>query len=73
MAPAVPATSPVNAPWPVVRFQNIPSKKVANSGALTNAKTSCSASIMLLKLVTAYAAPIDSTIPPIVAIRPIHK
>ena len=38
----------MNAPWPVVRFQNMPSTKVANSGAFTNAKTSCSRSMMLL-------------------------
>jgi hypothetical protein len=32
----------------VVRRQNIPKAKVANSGALTKAKTSCSTSMMLL-------------------------
>ena len=31
----VPASKPVKAAWPVVRFQNMPSRKVANSGALT--------------------------------------
>ena len=44
---------PAKAPWPVVRFQNMPSRKVAKSGALTMEKTSWSASMMLLKLVTA--------------------
>ena len=38
----------MNAPCPVVRFQNIPNAKVAKSGALTNANTSWSKSIMLL-------------------------
>ena len=45
---SVPATRPTNAPWPVVRRQNMPSAKVAKSGALTKAKTSCSRSMMLL-------------------------
>ncbi len=39
-AASVPQTNPQNAPWPVVRFQNIPSKNVANSGPFTNPKTS---------------------------------
>ena len=47
-APTVPATSPQKAPCPVERFQNMPSAKVANSGAFTNANTSCSTSMMLL-------------------------
>ena len=32
----------------MVRFQNMPSRKVANSGALTKLNTSCSRSMMLL-------------------------
>src|SRR5207253_2541827 len=44
----VPANKPVNAPWPVVRFQNMPSRNVANRGALTKENTSCSTSNMLL-------------------------
>src|SRR5436190_3335256 len=47
-AASVPATSPVNAACPVVRFQNIPNANVANSGAFTNANTSCRKSMMLL-------------------------
>jgi hypothetical protein len=39
---------PQNAPWPVARFQNMPSRNVAKSGAFTNANTSCSTSMMLL-------------------------
>ena len=50
-AARVPDSSPVKAPCPVVRFQNIPSRKVANSGAFTNANTSWSMSMMLLNLV----------------------
>jgi len=63
----------VNAPCPVVRFQNMPSRNVAKSGAFTTEKTSCSASMMLLKLLARYAAPIERMIPPTVDIRPIHK
>ncbi len=40
---------PTNAPCPVARFQNMPSRNVANKGALTNPNTSCSRSMMLLK------------------------
>ncbi len=47
----VPDASPANAPWPVVLFQNIPSKNVANNGALTNPNTSCRKSMMLLNWV----------------------
>ena len=42
------AISPAKAPWAVVRFQNMPSRNVANSGAFTQPKTSCSRSMMLL-------------------------
>jgi hypothetical protein len=45
----VPAKSPQKAPCPVLRFQNMPSAKVAKSGAFTKANTSCSNSMMLLK------------------------
>ncbi len=47
---AVPASSPKNAPWPVVRFQNMPSRNVANSGALTKPNTNWMKSMMLLNL-----------------------
>jgi len=50
-AAEVPKTSPLNAPCPVDRFQNIPNRNVAKSGALTKPKTSCSRSMMLLKRV----------------------
>jgi hypothetical protein len=56
-----------------VRFQNIPSANVANSGALTNANTSWSRSMMLLNEPATYAAATDSRIPPTVATRPIHR
>ena len=55
-AAAVPASSPKKAPCPVARRQNMPSRKVANSGAFTNANTSWSMSMMLLNRVAAYAA-----------------
>jgi hypothetical protein len=42
-----------NAPWPVVRRQNMPSRKVANSGAFTKPNTSWSMSMMLLNFVAA--------------------
>jgi hypothetical protein len=45
----VPLRSPKKAAWPVVRFQNMPSRKVAKSGALTKEKTSWSMSMRLLK------------------------
>ena len=47
-AAPVPLTSPENAPCPVVRFQNIPSRNVPNKGAFTNPNTNCSKSMMLL-------------------------
>ena len=39
-AAKVPASNPQKAPWPVVLFQNMPNKKVANSGPFTKLKTS---------------------------------
>jgi len=57
----------------VVRFQNIPSRKVANSGAFTKANTSCSMSMMLLNCVVAYAVATESAMPNTVAARPIHR
>ena len=48
-AAPVPASNPLKAPCPVARTQNIPSRNVAKSGALTNPKTSCKKSMMLLK------------------------
>ena len=42
-------------------------------GAFTTEKINCSASMMLLKFFAVYAAPIDNTIPPTVAIRPIQR
>src|SRR5271155_5006216 len=59
-AAPVPASRPVNAPCPVVRFQNIPSKNVANKGAFTNENTSCNKSMMLLNSLARYAVAIDS-------------
>ena len=50
-AAAVPDSNPPKAACPVVRFQNMPSRKVANNGALTKAKTNCRKSMMLLKWV----------------------
>ncbi len=47
-AATVPLNRPQKAPCPVVRFQNMPSRNVANSGALTKLNTSCSRSLMLL-------------------------
>ncbi len=47
-AAPVPDNRPTKAPWPVVRFQNMPNKKVANSGAFTKENTNCSTSMMLL-------------------------
>jgi hypothetical protein len=47
-AATVPLKSPQNAPWPLVRFQNMPSRKVAKSGPLTKLNTSCNMSLMLL-------------------------
>ena len=41
-------TRPKKAPWPVARRQNMPSRNVANSGALTKPNTSWSMSMMLL-------------------------
>ena len=63
----MPISRPKNAPWPVVRRQNIPSRNVANNGALTNAKTSWSMSMMLLNRVVAYAAATLRRIPNTVA------
>ena len=60
----------VNAPCPVVRFQNMPRKNVANSGALTNANTSCSKSMILLNDAATYAAITDRPMPATVSIRP---
>jgi hypothetical protein len=37
----------------VARFQNIPSRNVANSGAFTKANTSCRMSMMLLNIAAA--------------------
>jgi hypothetical protein len=51
-AATVPDIKPKNAPCPVARFQNIPSKNVAKSGAFTNAKTNCNTSMMLLNAAT---------------------
>ena len=45
----------VKAPWPVVRFQNMPSRNVANSGAFTKLKTSCRKSLMELNDCARYA------------------
>ena len=67
-AASVPASKPLNAPCPVVRRQNIPSKNVANSGAFTNPKTSWSKSIMLLYCCAKNAVAIDSAIPTTVVI-----
>src|SRR5208283_4258052 len=61
VAAASPARSPANAPCPVVLRQNIPSRKVANNGALTNPKTSCRKSMMLLDCAAQYAAPMESS------------
>ena len=72
-AASVPASSPVKAPCPVVRFQNIPSRKVAKSGAFTNANTSCSTSITLLNDAATYAAATDAAMPNTVAARPIQR
>src|SRR5262249_31967929 len=72
-AAAVPATRPANAPWPVARFQNMPSRNVASSGAFTNANTSCSTSMMLLNWAATYAVSTDAAMPKTVAMRPIHK
>lgn len=60
----------MKAPWPVVRFENMPSRNVANSGAFTKANTNCRKSMMLLKRVARYAASTEATIPKIVAILP---
>ena len=46
-----------------VRRQNMPSRKVAKSGAFTNANTNCSMSMMLLKRVATYAVATDSAMP----------
>src|SRR5262249_9520525 len=48
LAESVPLTRQGREPCPGVGAQNIPSKNVANRGALTNPKTSCSKSMMLL-------------------------
>ena len=48
VAAPVPASSPQKAPCPVDRFQNMPSRNVANRGAFTNENTSCSTSMMSL-------------------------
>src|SRR2546423_1076651 len=74
LAPATsPVNSPQNAPFAVERFQNMPSKKVANSGAFTNAKTSCKKSMMLLKYVARYAQAIESATPATVVTRPTQR
>ena len=52
-AAKVPISSPKKAPCPVARRQNMPSRKVAKRGALTNANTSWSMSMMLLNRVAA--------------------
>ena len=39
-AAPVPTSNPKNAPWPVLLFQNMPSRKVAKS-AFTKANTNC--------------------------------
>src|ERR1035438_8429887 len=50
-APKVPRENPAKAPCAVARFQNMPSRKVANNGAFTQPNTSWSRSMMLLKRV----------------------
>ena len=57
----------------MARRQNMPSKNVAKSGAFTNAKISCSMSMMLLNLVVAYAAATLAKIPNTVAACPIRR
>ena len=44
----MPPNNPRNAPVPVQRFQNMPSRKVANSGAFTKPNTNWMMSIALL-------------------------
>jgi len=63
----------MKAPCPVARFQNMPSMKVANSGALTNANTSCSKSMMLLNCRATKAAATEMAMPKTVAARPIAR
>ena len=47
----------------------MPSRNVANSGALMNENTSCSRSMMLLNIMATYAVPMLATVPKTVAIR----
>src|SRR5271157_5851395 len=58
-----PTSRPAKAPCPVVRFQNIPSRNVANNGAFTNPNTSCKKSMMLFDRAAQYAVPIESNTP----------
>ena len=66
----MPPSRPQNAPFAVERAQNIPSRNVANSGALMNENTSCSRSLMFSKFIATYAAATLRIVPKTVACRP---
>jgi len=54
----VPASSPLKAPWPVVRFQNIPSQKRGKQRRLYESEYQLEHVMMLLNRLAMYAAAI---------------
>ena len=71
--PQIPRNRPRNAPVAVVRFQNMPRRNVAKSGAFTNPKTSWMISIALLYIDAKYAAAMLRMIPATVTTLPAQK
>ena len=61
--PPIPPNKPRNAPVPVVRAQNIPRRKVANSGAFTKPNTNWMISMALLYNDAKYAQAMLNNIP----------
>ena len=72
-ADSVPLTSPTQPAVGVIRFQNIPRMKVANSGALKKPKRVWRYSMMFWKPEARPAVKIAMTVAPTVARRPIRR
>ena len=68
----MPSSRPRKAPVPVVRFQNMPSRNVAKSGAFTKANTSWMMSMALLYSAAKYAQAMLARMPTRVAAWPIR-
>ncbi len=71
--PAMPPNKPRNAPVPVVRFQNMPSRNVAKIGAFTKPNTSWMMSMALSYCLAKYAAPMLKIMPTTVMTLPVRK